>query len=294
MVAVNATILNGYRDFILPLSEQDEIVRNAVMAAASYHLGLRHPEWNSVALRYHMASVQGLSKRKDRQNIDKSMAYSNLSTMLLLLIEEMITSKKGKDFQILLRMIKSFIHSQGGEESIEQSPPGKFLIQQIRKMSFYSTPLISEQSARSTLTNISKKDLEFLYSVLESYPEHSPIILQLVDLIHKACNIYMARATDLPEQVIDGLVRGFISSTAVFNATSPGGHILIWPFFIVGAGCSQTKDREFVVDQLQHLWNLTGFANTLYAIEALRETWNGESGTRWTEVIAEKVEAFIM
>lgn len=133
MVAVNATILNGYRDFILPLSEQDAIVRNAAMAASSYHLGLRHPEWNSATLRYHMAAIEDLSKRKDGRNIDRLITHSNLSTMLLLLIEEMITGKKGKDYKILLRMIKSFVMSQGGEESIEQSPPGKFLIQQIRK-----------------------------------------------------------------------------------------------------------------------------------------------------------------
>lgn len=133
MVAVNATILNGYKDFILPLSEQDEIVRNAAMAASSYHLGLRYPEWNSVALRYHTTAIKGLSKRKDGKNIGKSIAYSNLSTMLLLLIEEMITGKKGNDYKILLRMINSFVKSQGGEESIEQNLPGKFLIQQIRK-----------------------------------------------------------------------------------------------------------------------------------------------------------------
>lgn len=104
----------------------------------------------------------------------------------------------------------------------------------------------------------------------------------------------MARATGLPQQVIDGLVQSFINETSVFNATSPGGHILIWPFFIVGAECSQERDRKFVVEQLHHLWRRTGFANTLYAIDALRETWNDESGSRWTEVIAEKVEVFIM
>lgn len=161
-------------------------------------------------------------------------------------------------------------------------------------MSLYSTPLISSQSARSTLANISKKDLGFLYNVLDSYSEHSTTILKLINLIHKACNIYIARATNLPEKMINQLIQDFINETSMFNAVSPGGHILIWPFFIVGAGCSQIRDREFVVDQLQHLWRRTGFANTLYAIDALRETWDNESGASWTEVIAEKVEVFIM
>ena len=37
MVALTI-ICNGYRDFILPLSEEDVVVRNAVMAAAARHL----------------------------------------------------------------------------------------------------------------------------------------------------------------------------------------------------------------------------------------------------------------
>lgn len=132
MVALTL-ICNGYRDFILPLSEEDEVVRNAVMAAAARHLALRHSEWNVPAFKYHMAAIQGLVQHADGgadYNPDGSITYSNLSTMIVLLIEEMITGMK--DYRILLRMVQSFVKSQG-EAKVRNKPLGRFLMQEIWK-----------------------------------------------------------------------------------------------------------------------------------------------------------------
>ena len=130
MVALTI-ICNGYRDFILPLSEEDGVVRNAVMAAAARHLALHHSEWNAPAFKYHMAAIQGLVQRADRDDdLEGSIAYSNLSTMVVLLIEEMITGMK--DYRILLRMVQSFVKSQG-EAKVGKRPLGRFLMQEIRK-----------------------------------------------------------------------------------------------------------------------------------------------------------------
>ena len=130
MVALTI-ICNGYRDFILPLSEEDGVVRNAVMAAAARHLALHHSEWNAPAFKYHMAAIQGLVQRADRDDdLEGSIAYSNLSTMVVLLIEEMITGMK--DYRILLRMVQSFVKSRG-EAKVRKKPLGRFLMQEIRK-----------------------------------------------------------------------------------------------------------------------------------------------------------------
>ena len=161
-------------------------------------------------------------------------------------------------------------------------------------MSLYSQPWISEESARRTLGNITQQDLGFLYSILDSHPEYSSIVLTLIDVIHKACEIYLARATNVSQEKIDRLVQEFIEKTTGFNATSPGGHILIWPFFVFGVECTNAKDREFAIGQLQHLWRWTGFGNTLYAIETLQKIWSSQSGSRWTEVIVDQVDVFIM
>ena len=117
----------------MPVSEEDELVRNAVRAAASRHLALRHSEWTVPAFKYHMAAIQGLVRHADgdtHDDLDGSIAYSNLSTMVVLLIEEMITGMK--DYRILLRMVQSFVKSQG-EEKVGEKPLGKFLMQEIRK-----------------------------------------------------------------------------------------------------------------------------------------------------------------
>lgn len=161
-------------------------------------------------------------------------------------------------------------------------------------MCLYSGPLVSENSATQSLENISSKDLDFLYSCLEIHPEHASIICKLVDLIHLAADVYLARATGKPQGLILGLVQRFLLKTATFNSTSPGGHILIWPFFIVGAECVAEEDRVFVTAQLRSLWEYTGFGSTLYAIEVLKTIWEDPSDSVWTKNLATQVRGFIM
>lgn len=162
------------------------------------------------------------------------------------------------------------------------------------RMSLYAAPLISQTSAAHTLANISTKDLDFLYSCLGVHPESSPIIRNIIRLIHKAAEIYLFRAMNMPHDMIADLVDCFIDAASVFNATSLGGHVLIWPFFIVGAECSSNQHREFVIAQLQNLWVCTGFGNTLYAIRFLKKIWEEGSGGSWTRTLVDHVEAFIM
>lgn len=92
----------------------------------------------------------------------------------------------------------------------------------------------------------------------------------------------------------DTRLGSIINETASFNARSLGGHILIWPFFILGTECSQARDREFVIDQLQYLWEWTGFANTLRAIETLKQFWSDDIGNGWIQGLVKQVDVFIM
>lgn len=128
MVAID--IRNGYRDMILPMAERDETLRNAVLAVSASHFSLHYSKWNKNASKYHMAAIHGLNQRPSG-DLSESLIYSDLSTMVVLLVEEMVTV--GQDFHILLRMIGSFIESQGGPEKVEASLVGKFLMQEIRK-----------------------------------------------------------------------------------------------------------------------------------------------------------------
>lgn len=129
MVAID--IENGYRDVLLPLSEHDGIVRNAILAASASHLSNQYPNsrWSSIARKYHMAAIHGLNQHSDHHTAADT--YSSLATMVILLVEEMVSV--GEDFIILLRMVRSFVCSRGGDEAIEQEHMGRFLIQQIRK-----------------------------------------------------------------------------------------------------------------------------------------------------------------
>ncbi|CAG8150661.1 unnamed protein product [Penicillium salamii] len=287
MVAID--IKNGYRDILLPLSEHDEITRNAMIAASASHLSHQHPDskWLSVARKHHTAAIKGLQ----RDGSTGANTFSDLATMVILLIEEMVSV--GEDYIILLRMVRSFVCSRGGDKKIEQSPIGRFLIQQIRKMTLYAAPLVSEISATSSLSHISTADIAILYcSQIDSTNES--IIANVADLVHQAMHIYLLRVTNNSEEVIEERVQHFIDTALLFNATSFGGHVLIWPFFIVGAECSNTHHQEFIVTQLQCLWKSTGFANILYAISFLEKVWQNLSRETWPSMLVKHVEGFIM
>lgn len=79
-----------------------------------------------------MSTINGLNERKKMNQLNGSFMYSNLSSMVLLLVGEMITAGT-RDFHIILRMIDSFIEFQGGLSAIDVTPLGKFLVQQIKK-----------------------------------------------------------------------------------------------------------------------------------------------------------------
>lgn len=161
-------------------------------------------------------------------------------------------------------------------------------------MSFYSSPFISRVIALDAMQSATRKDFDFLYSCLQICPEHTLTITKLINVIYSAAQVYLARATGASDATVENLVRHFLSETSTFNATSPGGHILIWPFFIVGAECTSERDREFILTQLRSLWGFTGFGNILYAIEILKEMWRQGPAHNWTHFLVERVEGFIM
>lgn len=162
------------------------------------------------------------------------------------------------------------------------------------RMSLYALPFRPKNTVTGYLRVIPRENLDFLYSCLDIHPEYNEIILKLADIIQKANLIYHARIGDAPENTITNLVQDFLTETSVFNAASPGGHILIWPFFIVGTECSLPADCEFVESQLRTLWGYTGFGNTLYAIGILKQIWQDGGGTKSATHVFHKVKGFIM
>lgn len=161
-------------------------------------------------------------------------------------------------------------------------------------MSLYASPFKSDFAALESLQMSPCQDLDFLYSCLDFHPEYSDIIFRIAEIIQRASKIHLARAGKAPESTITEMVRNFFHETATFNAASPGGHILIWPFFIVGLECTSQQDMRFVESQLNILWEHTGFGNTLYAINLLRRIWQGELGEMAVARIFDKVEGFVM
>jgi len=161
-------------------------------------------------------------------------------------------------------------------------------------MSLYASPFKSDTTALERLQMTSCQDLDFLYSCLDHHPECSDTIFKIADIIQRASRIHLGRAGLASENTIAEMVRNFFHETAIFNAASPGGHILIWPFFIVGLECTSSRDMRFVESQLNLLWEHTGFGNTLYAIKLLKQIWQGEFGEIEVTRVFDKVEGFVM
>lgn len=118
---------NGYREVILPLANENELVRRAICVVAAHHLANDFVELKQAAAVGQMSIISKL--RRDAAELGENQVFNIYSwvTILILLVGETITG--GQDFVYLLEMLmcleKCFSIKPG-------LPSHKFLLQQTQ------------------------------------------------------------------------------------------------------------------------------------------------------------------
>lgn len=120
---------NGYRDILLPLACEDDLVKAAVMVASMYHLCMHQPEMRRQADAHHYAIIQRL--RHDAEwSTDKSnvLSMSAWATIVILLTVETVSG--GTNLPYLFKMLRcvASAYNCAKQGSVLQS----FLIEQTK------------------------------------------------------------------------------------------------------------------------------------------------------------------
>jgi hypothetical protein len=120
---------NGYRNFLLPLAYQDDLVQRAVSVVAAFHLSSMQPDLLPLAETGRSEIIKRLRADAFAGESSKVFSMSTWATIILLLVGETVTGSQ--DFVHLYRMLTNLLSHNRLSEA-EPSPEQKFLLQQSR------------------------------------------------------------------------------------------------------------------------------------------------------------------
>jgi|TARA_R110002003_G_scaffold95_8_gene7307 hypothetical protein len=103
VMVVLDTISNGYRQLILPMALEDEVLRRAVGVVAAQHLSRERPEIKDAAEAGRVAIISRL--RKDAMSASEDQIFSKFTwaTLVVLLVGETVTGSE--DYSFLVQML---------------------------------------------------------------------------------------------------------------------------------------------------------------------------------------------
>lgn len=122
---------NGWRQLILPIAIEDDVVMDAVVAASAYHISSKSQTALSLGQSAFTKTVRGLLERQDFKNLDPMINGFSLVAILVLLVSAMITGCS--DFPILFGMLKSAFKAMRDAGGCGDEVLDEFLQTQFRK-----------------------------------------------------------------------------------------------------------------------------------------------------------------
>lgn len=120
---------NGYRNFLLPMAYQDDLVQRAVSVVAAFHLSTKRPDLIPLAETGRAEIIKRLRADAFAKESNKVFSTSTWATIILLLVGETVTGSR--DFVHLYPMLTNLLSHNRLLES-EMSPERGFLLQQSR------------------------------------------------------------------------------------------------------------------------------------------------------------------
>ncbi|RSM13564.1 hypothetical protein CDV31_005734 [Fusarium ambrosium] len=284
---------NGYRDIILPLACQDEVLERAVSVVSAFHLAQKAPGLRPAAEAGHHAIVTKL--RRDSLKLTPEQLFNpyTLATILVLLVGETITG--ADNYTYLLEMLNCLAQSPESIAALPQSLR-EFFLQQIKMFQLFGFPLSDERKGLKILTGPADDYLDFMsYPDLGPDSEHYTNMELMRSAIHDACSIYRRRAeSSLSQDESIHLVEQMRQKVLGLDCSTKGAHALVWTYFIAAAESTLPEHREFFSGRLKSLYQVTGFGSIPVALQALKTIWSMQGTRRWTEIVSTDTPILIM
>ncbi|RMJ03414.1 hypothetical protein CDV36_015068 [Fusarium kuroshium] len=307
MIAVDGPH-NGWRHLMLPIAETDDLVMDAILAVSLFHSSrfLQNDlNIDQIKQDYYGRAIQGLQKRSQLRECDRSNQQSILITILLLLTAVMVNGSS--DFPILFSMLQSAIDVLGGEAELGSGDIAEFVVRQVRKFKVYAAPLLSEEAGINIISSETEIAPMFdcLNHCLQNSPRYVDSLTLVPNLVHQAREIYMKQAildTQIrakphirARHVIEsiGRVQRFIDTLEEFPEDTPGKQVLTWACFVAASDCRLAEHMEFFSNFFLSRYVRSGFMNLTMGLDALGKIWARKPDERWT-VLLPQSKLFMM
>lgn len=121
-------ISNGYRDLILPMACEDEVLRRAIGVVAAHHLGQKRPDLQNVAETGRSAVISRLRRDALQAPPERVFNMYTWATLIVLLVGETVTGSG--EYGYLLQMLLCLSRSRSNQPKDGASSVENFLVQQ--------------------------------------------------------------------------------------------------------------------------------------------------------------------
>ncbi|CAG9955515.1 unnamed protein product [Clonostachys rosea f. rosea IK726] len=302
---------NEWRHLVLSLAQTDNLVMDAVVTVAFYHLELNKSTQAHKRTKCELSAtrsdlrdpnemynrvIQGLRSQPGLNSGNVNIKISVSITILILFVGAMVTG--GSDFLLLSRMLESAIEAMGGEDKLPRVYASDFIKNQNHKIRIYAAPLLNERRGLQFISSQTHKEQLFnsLTHRLLDYPEHSPTMMLVRDLVQQALDLYIAqfdyRTDDQASEELGNMtsiirVQHFKETLEAFPQGAPGERVLVWACFIAASASILDEHKEFFEQILLRHQSRNGFINILEGLECLRRIWSRTSQERWTSLLAQ-------
>ncbi|KAF2649367.1 hypothetical protein K491DRAFT_610946 [Lophiostoma macrostomum CBS 122681] len=263
---------NGYRNIVLPLASQDDLVQRAVCVVAAMHLSRKRPDLVRPAWQGRAAILSRLRKDSISGQEHRIFSPSTWTTIILLLVGETITGSM--DYALLFGILASYVEHDGACSSKSDST-AEFLGQQTQMFQLFTPPLIDIGNA----TKFPSTDLDQHCSwIIPADPRSLPQMETcglLKEAICTAMQICVIRLTDdIQPFALQSLVDRLLDLVFGITHQTPGAHAFVWVYYIGACHSIRSSQRAFFHCRLTGMYQIAEFGNIIAAVGDLTNIWN--------------------
>ncbi|RAK90748.1 C6 zinc finger domain protein [Aspergillus costaricaensis CBS 115574] len=273
-VMVVLDISNGYRDIILPMALEDNLLQQAVAVVAAQHLGSRHPSCRAATESRRSAIISRLRRDSQVGSPDLVFNPSTWATLIVLLVGETVTGSS--EYSHLLRTLLTLAQNM---KSVGNTELRDFLTKQTDMFAFLGQPLLNADLGAERLKNPVDPSV-WMASRANADSHHHRTLSLVKQVFSKGAQIYLQRAT--ANQSSWHMLEELRQLLCQMSPTEPGAHGFVWSCFIAAADSVDPEHRAFFSNYLKGVYSRTMFDNIPKALDALPAIWDLQGSAKWT------------
>ncbi|PYH90948.1 hypothetical protein BO71DRAFT_443549 [Aspergillus ellipticus CBS 707.79] len=283
-VMVVLDVSNGYRDILLPMAFEDELLQEAIVVVATQHLVPRQPALQAAADSRRSAVITRLREASQHDSPDLVFNLSTWATLIVLLVGETVTGSS--EYIHLLRTLLTLSKNirNPGNPSLDE-----FLTKQTDMFAFLGQPLLNEGQGVEKL----RTPIDPGVWMPSGIKQHHNQTLSLVKQVFcKGVQIYLQRVTT--NQNSWETLEDLRQLLCHIDPAEPGAHGFVWSCFIAAADSTDPQHREFFSRYMEAIHAKTLFHNIPKALAVLPTIWQLQGTRKWTEVLPSLSPILIM